>query len=125
MEKIAQELLKIAKSLIGASLSPKEEELIRLMAPGFKKLQLREQVIKDQYWASPERLKRLDEILDSQPDWAVVKGVKVLRIKNSDNVAVPNKNKFDIIDIENGVLVAQVDKKDVRTWLIRDYFKNE
>ena len=51
-------------------------------------------------------------------NWAIVNGVNVVRIGESKFVAVPtsprkNSRKFDIIDIEAGEFICQVEKAEV------------
>jgi len=64
-------------------------------------------------------------ILEFQPEWVLVEGVKVLRVKENKFVAVPHTNRknsrlFDIINLEDrkGV-VCCLTSKEVRSWLVK------
>jgi len=63
------------------------------------------------------------------PKWTKVDGVLVLRSGKSRYVGVPvsgkkNSRKFDIIDLTKRELMAQLDSKDVVSWLFSAW-KNE
>jgi hypothetical protein len=67
---------------------------------------------------------RLREIEEHQPQWVKVKGVDVLRSKNSRYVAAPasgrrNASVFSIIDIEKGEEITQLRKGEVNGWLAK------
>ena len=51
------------------------------------------------------------------PEWTVINGIKVLRIENSPFVAVPNRQTFDIINVDTHTLICQT--KHARTWLMK------
>lgn len=64
--------------------------------------------------------------LPPQPEWAEVEGVQVLRILERHIVAAPNSGRrnarrFDVIDLSKRKWLCQLPRREVTTWLIREY----
>ena len=66
-----------------------------------------------------------EDVMANQPEWATVKGVMVLRVKDRPFVGVPhsgrkNSRVFHIIDIDKGKEVCQLQRAEVNGWLCRE-----
>lgn len=65
------------------------------------------------------------ELADAKfAEWTQVDDVMVLRVENSAFVAAPtsgckSSRLFDIIDLDKGVFVCQVGRREVKSWLKR------
>ena len=66
----------------------------------------------------------LAAVYANQAEWVKFEGVLVLRVKDSNFVAVPtngkkNSAKFDIINVETRELGCQLKKSEVYGWLCK------